>query len=256
MDDLADGSATLSPAGLRPSSALLGSILCSHSLPMGILSQLKVPEALRVALAQDLAECSLVGVEGQLREFHADPADASEDSVLNSYRGKNGAGFAMAAVMAARLAGASTRELSLWREFGLGFGALRQLRNDQDDLVSGHDDDLRNAVVTHLFAHLLAGSDKPTRQRLLALHRAAPTSPDARRDLKNQLLDATVIRGYSGVVGTLQAALHRILDELGGGSAFLQALHGLVRESAQLHPTLIGAVRETGDLPSTASRAR
>ncbi len=67
LDDVADGAA--SPVELRPDEALLAAIVCSHSLPTAVIAGQELPDRLRHLLMTDLAEGSLIGVEGQLREF-------------------------------------------------------------------------------------------------------------------------------------------------------------------------------------------
>lgn len=254
VDDLADRDATHGgDAGLSLKQARLAAMLCLHILPAQILARLAIDSRLRDDLTADLNDGSLVGAEGQLREYRANPATADQNSVLRCYRGKNGGGFGLAGVMAARLAGADPTELRRWREFGHGLGALRQLRNDEDDLVSGRGEDLRNRVVTYLLTCLFADASASERQDLLDLYTRARKSEPARGELRRRLLDPDLLRRYLSQTAGLSRELHGILDQF-GDRPYLGPLHALVTESARPHPLLHSEGATRSSAPFLASR--
>lgn len=63
---------------------------------------------------------------------------------------KNGAPYGMACALPARLSGAQEERVTQWQDFGTALGLLGQLRNDQEDLVTGRDEDARNQTATYL----------------------------------------------------------------------------------------------------------
>jgi len=175
-------------------------------------------------------------ISGQLLDFDEEPANATPESVLLAYRGKTGAPYAMACAMAATLAGADGHQTDRWRELGGKFGVLRQLVNDQLDLISGRDEDLANGTATYLLAYLLQSLTATRKEESLALHSAAAKSPDARQKLRDQMLAPSVIGGYVESVKAMVGDAHATLDELGGEPAYVAELYALLDEAMGQSP--------------------
>lgn len=237
LDDLADGHGAHTPAGLGADEALLASVLSGQALPIRVVQAQPVPDAIRTALTREIVDCWIDAVEGQLRDLRCDLADASRDAVLAAYRGKSGAPFGMITAMAAILAGAQAERTERWREFGDVFGILWQLFNDQEDLFSGRDEDLRNGTVTYLLACALEETRPAARARVAELGRAAHASEPARARLRALLLAPAVLRRFEKDLATFRDDAHRVLDELGGEETYVAMLRQLVDQAAGMYLT-------------------
>lgn len=227
LDDLADGNGTAAGGRIAPERALLASIVGGHLLPIRIVRSLPVPESTRGALAGEIVTCGVLAAEGQLRDLRGTAESATRDSVLTAYRGKSSAPFGMITAMAAILAGAEEDRTERWREFGHLFGILWQLFNDQEDIVSGRNEDLRNGTVTYLLACALEEAPAD-REHVLRLHAAARGSEQARAELTAVLLAPAVLDRFHESLDGFQNEAHRLLDGLGGHEEHLPVLHRLV----------------------------
>ncbi|PIM71677.1 hypothetical protein CTU88_16710 [Streptomyces sp. JV178] len=237
LDELADGHGAHTPRGLGADEALLAAVLSGQALPIRVVQAQSVSDPLRNALTCEIVNCWIGAVEGQLRDLRGDLGAACPDSVVEAYRGKSGAPFAMITAMAAILAGADHDRTELWREFGDVFGVLWQLFNDQEDLLSGRDEDLRNGTVTYLLACALDEASPGTRARLLELSAAARESEPARDELRTRLLAPAVLHRYEKDLGTYRDEAYRVLDRLGGHAHHVSALRQLVDQSAGMYLT-------------------
>lgn len=237
LDDLADGRGANPPRGLGADEALLAAVLSGQSLPIRIVQAQSVSDALRNALTCEIVNCGIGAMEGQLRDLRGDLGAASPESVVETYRGKSGAPYGMITAMAAILAGADHDRTELWREFGDVFGVLWQLFNDQEDLLSGRDEDLRNGTVTYLLACALDEASPVTRARLVELGAAARESDPARDELRTRLLAPAVLHRYEKDLGTYRDEAYRVLDRLGGHAHHVSALRELVDQSAGMYLT-------------------
>ncbi|MER6162305.1 polyprenyl synthetase family protein [Streptomyces sp. NPDC001868] len=237
LDDLADGHGTHTPAGLGTNEALLASLLGGQALPIRIVQAQPVPDAVRNALTGEIVNGCIDAVEGQLRDLRSDVRGASPDEVVAAYHGKSGVPFGMITAMAAILSGAATERTERWREFGDAFGILWQLFNDQEDLLSGRDEDLRNGTTTYLLACALEENPPGTRARITELRRAAGDSEPARAELRALLLAPAVLRRFEKDLAAFRDDTHRVLDELGGDETHLPALRQLVDQAAGMYLT-------------------
>ncbi|WP_244216969.1 polyprenyl synthetase family protein [Streptomyces carpinensis] len=248
LDDLADAHATHPAADDDDSRALLAAVIAGNPLPLLVVQSQQIPPSLRPTLSAEILRCWIAATEGQLKDLHPQAATATRASVISTYRGKSGAPFAMITAMAAELAGAGAQRVRLWRAFGDEFGVLWQLFNDQEDILSGRHEDLLNGTVTYLLACALEQADPHAAQRVLALHRAAPTSAHARAELTGLLQTPAVLHRFASDIAGFGDRAHRILDRLGGDQAHLRVLHDLVDRSSAtlLQPRTAGAgtVRE------------
>ncbi|MEV0560558.1 class 1 isoprenoid biosynthesis enzyme [Dactylosporangium sp. NPDC050588] len=233
LDDLADGG-PFDPA--RCNADILAALGVGSHLPARLLREARVPDATKVAAQAELSRGWLDGISGQLLDLAARPATATTASVLASYEGKTGAPYAMATAAAACLAGADPGRVDRWRDVGRRFGVLRQLTNDQRDLVTGRDEDLRNGAATFLVMLLLDGVPAAQRPGLLALHAAAATSADARAEFKALLTGPEHLRAYHGRVDAMVAEVHGALHALGGTPPYTSALHTLVDDAMLAFP--------------------
>ncbi|MPY64143.1 polyprenyl synthetase family protein [Streptomyces spongiae] len=235
LDDLADNQVTGTPEGLGAHEALLAAVVAGQALPIRIVQAQPVPDAVRNALTAEIVNCWFPAVEGQLRDLRGDTEGAAREAVASAYRGKSGAPFAMITAMAAIWAGVDSGRIRLWREFGDVFGILWQLFNDQEDILSDRNEDLRNGTVTYLLACALEEAPPGARGRVLDLSGAARSSERARQDLTELLLAPAVLRRYREDLDTFRDEAYRVLGELGGHEEPLAALRQLVDQSAALY---------------------
>ncbi|MFF3611761.1 polyprenyl synthetase family protein [Streptomyces sp. NPDC002580] len=234
LDDLADGQALFAAGGLDESQALLATVISGTPLPLLVVQSPRIPEAARGPLSAEIVKCWILATEGQLRDLRADLGAATREAVVTAYLGKSGAPFSMVTAMAARLAGSPHERVELWREFGNVFGILWQLFNDQHDILTGRDEDLVNGTVTYLLACVLEDVTPGSTDRLLELHAAARTSPEARTAMTDVLLAPDVLRTYERDIDTFRDRALRLLDELGGDEAHLALLRDLVDRASPM----------------------
>ncbi|MEW2168303.1 polyprenyl synthetase family protein [Streptomyces sp. NPDC007084] len=247
LDDLADGQAASAAGNLDESEALLATLIGGTMLPLLVVGSPRVPEAARAPLSAEVVRCWVSGTEGQLRDLRADIRDATRDAVVAAYLGKSGAPFSMVTAMAARLAGRGDERVELWREFGNVFGILWQLFNDQQDILTGRNEDLANGTVTYLLACALENTAPDARDAALRLHTEARHSAEAREAFTAVLLAPDVLRQYEEDIFRFRDRAHGLLDKLGGDPAHLVLLHDLVDQASPmlLHPreAVAGALR-------------
>lgn len=270
LDDLADARGAGAPEGSAANEALLASVIGGQSLVFRLLGAQPVSDEVRLALTAEVADGWIGAVDGQLKDLRGGAENATRASVRAVYSAKSGAPFGMITAMAALLAdreghgdsgglggsggawgtggaegsggargaGGSGRKgerVARWRAFGDVFGILWQLFNDQEDILSGRDEDLRNGTVTYLLACALDEADPAGRRRLLDLGTAARNSEEARRDLKDALLAPTVLGRFRKDLDELRDEAHRLLREADGHPEYTDALHELVDQAAGLH---------------------
>ncbi|NXY98036.1 polyprenyl synthetase family protein, partial [Streptomyces sp. BR123] len=217
------------PPAIDRNEGLLASVLTGTVLPLRIIRSLPAPTAVHDLLTAEIATGWAVGAEGQLTDIGSDPARATPQSVITAYRGKSGGPFSMITAMAAILAGADSARVGLWREFGYVFGILWQIFNDQEDILSGRNEDLLNGTATYLLACTLEDSREPgARDHVLALSAAARNSGPARAELARILLSPAALHRYRADLEAFRADAHRILGVLGGDEQYLPVLRHLV----------------------------
>ncbi|WP_406836073.1 polyprenyl synthetase family protein [Streptomyces sp. AHU1] len=234
LDDLADGQAVFTAGGLGESEALLATVISGIPLPLLVVQSPRIPEKVRGALSAEVVRCWITATEGQLRDLRADVGAATRDAVVAAYLGKSGAPFSMVTAMAAQLAGCPDERVELWREFGNVFGILWQLFNDQQDILTGRNEDLANGTVTYLLACALEGAGPDAAGRVLELHVAARRSPDAGAALTDMLLAPEVLRRYEEGIGVFRDRAHFLLSGLGGDAAYSAVLHDLVDRASPM----------------------
>lgn len=243
LDDLADGQGAFVAGDLSESEALLATVISGNPLPVLVVNSPRIPESVRGALTAEVVNCWIVATEGQLSDLGGDVGAVARDSVVTAYRGKSGAPFSAITAMAAELAGVEKGRVELWREFGNVFGVLWQMFNDQEDILSGRNEDLLNGTVTYLFACAVEEAAPHYRERVLGLHADARNSHHARAELTEVLLAPDVLRRYEEDIDTFRHEAHAILDELGGDEAYVPVLRQLVDHSSRmlLQPGLVSA---------------
>ncbi|MFB6808104.1 polyprenyl synthetase family protein [Streptomyces sp. NPDC056387] len=245
LDDLADGHGTTTSDSLDQNEALLASVLGGTVLPIRVIQSLPVPVTVRGALTAEIATGWAVGAEGQLMDMAGDVRNATRNSVIAAYRGKSGGPYSMITAMAAILSGASDERVELWREFGFIFGILWQIFNDQEDILSGRNEDLLNGTVTYLLACALDDApDLRAREELLDRCAAARHAEQARTELTRHLLAPEVLHPYSAELDAYRREAHRLLTVLGGHEQHVPLMRHLVDHAAQmlLRPALAAAV--------------
>lgn len=236
LDDFADDETVSRRSPVEINTGILAALGVGSHLAGNLLAGIPASDAVRNDLRAELSRGWLDAINGQLRDLTEQPTSATLESILRSYQGKTGAPYAMAAAMAARLAGCTEGRVDEWRAFGLTFGLLRQLINDQRDLVTGRNEDLRNGTATYLLVHYLRLLPYERRADALRLLAAAQESAAARHELSERMLEAGVIEGYADSITPLIRGAHDSIDALGGEEAYVRELHGLVDETAGLFP--------------------
>jgi heptaprenyl diphosphate synthase len=236
LDDLVDQAESRPSDPIVTNKGILAAMMAGSYLPARLVDGADVDPVTMTRLHAEFCRGWTDAISGQLLDFEASAAAATPESVLLSYRGKTGAPYAMACAMAAALAGAQADRTTRWRDLGGKFGVLRQLLNDQVDLVSGRDEDLANGTATYLLAYVLQSLPAARRTGFLALHAAAATSAEARHEIKDQMLAPAVVRAYVRSVEAMVRDAHATLDELGGDQAYVAELHALLDEAMSQSP--------------------
>ncbi|MEJ8645548.1 polyprenyl synthetase family protein [Streptomyces sp. MS1.HAVA.3] len=189
---------------------------------------------MRSALITEFLNGWIIGVDGQTDDMRGDIAGASRKSVIETYRGKSGAPFGMITAMAAVFSGTTGAKVDLWREFGYVFGILWQIFNDQDDILSGRDEDLLNGTVTYLLASVIEDASPDVRDHILRLCADAGCSDQARAELAGLLRTPLALDRYRAEIDGFRAEAYRILDELGGDEFYSPVLRRLVDHASQM----------------------
>ncbi|MEU9138546.1 polyprenyl synthetase family protein [Streptomyces sp. NPDC048404] len=234
LDDLADGQAVFAAGALGESEALLATVISGIPLPLLVVQSPRIPEKARGPLSAEVVRCWITATEGQLRDLRADVGAATRDAVVTAYLGKSGAPFSMVTAMAALLADRSDERVELWREFGNVLGILWQLFNDQQDILTGRNEDLANGTVTYLLACAVESAGRDSADHVLELHAAARHSPDAGAALTGILLAPEVLHRYEQDIAAFRDRAHRLLYELGGDAAYSAVLHDLVDRASPM----------------------
>ncbi|MFD5408430.1 polyprenyl synthetase family protein [Streptomyces nojiriensis] len=234
LDDLADANGASISGELTENEALLASVITGNSLPIQILLSQDLPESARSALITEILNGWIIGVDGQIDDMRGDICSASRKSVVETYRGKSGAPFGMITAMAAIFSGTTAEKVELWREFGYVFGILWQIFNDQEDILSGRNEDLLNGTVTYLLASVLEDASPDSREQILDLCAAAGRSHQARVELEGLLRTPIALDRYRAEIDAFRAEGYRILDELGGDETYLPVLRHLVDHASQM----------------------
>ncbi|MFJ8013447.1 polyprenyl synthetase family protein [Streptomyces sp. NPDC096339] len=246
LDDLADANGARICGELTENEALLASVITGNSLPIQIVLDQNLPESARSALVTEILNGWIIGVDGQIDDMRGEAGKASRASVVETYRGKSGAPFGMITAMAAIFSGTTAEKVELWREFGYIFGILWQIFNDQEDILSGRDEDLLNGTVTYLLASVIEDAPLESRDHILGLSATAGRSTEARAELAALLRTPVALDRYRAEIDEFRDEAHRILDELGGDQASSAVLRHLVDHASQM---LLEA--DLGPVPAT-----
>lgn len=234
LDDLADGQGGTKIAELSENEALLASLITGHMLPIQVVQSQQAPEQVRSALTTEITSGWIAAVEGQLDDMRGDIDRAARESVIAAYRGKSGAPFGMITAMAAILSGANAEKIEQWREFGYVFGILWQIFNDQDDILSGRNEDLLNGTVTYLLACALEDASPQGRADIMDLYESSQSSHQSRSELTDLLLRPSVLSSYHRDIESFRKEAYRILTDIGGDESYRPVLRELIDLSAQM----------------------
>ncbi|MFB6612782.1 polyprenyl synthetase family protein [Streptomyces sp. NPDC085524] len=234
LDDLADANGTRMCGELTENEALLASVITGNALPIQIILAQKLPESVRRRLVTEILKGWIISVDGQIDDMRGEIGKASRASVAETYRTKSGGPFGMITAMAAIFSRTTARKVELWREFGYVFGVLWQLFNDQEDILSGRGEDLRNGTVTYLLASVIEDAPARSRDHILGLRSAAPRSAVARAELDVLMRRPVALGRYRADIDGFRGEAHRILDELGGDQTYSPVLRHLVDHASQM----------------------
>ena len=249
LDDLADGYALDALDGAMLT-AMPASIANLAVLPLDYIEAQDATPALKSTWRRELLWSSRLAAEGQLAD--ASPADiVGREHVLAGYRGKTGAAYARDAVMAARIrrdGGLDGETIGRWREFGMLYGVLRQLHNDNSGDAAEDNEDLVNYTPTLRLAHAFSTSGTGQRRHLVRLRQAARTNPAARLRLHGILTSKPVTASYHRDVRGLHHQACLLLDSLCAGGPYRDVLR------AGLDLATICAIRSHDPAPRLGQR--
>jgi geranylgeranyl pyrophosphate synthase len=233
FDDVIDHATTAYTEQITAEESVMAAVVCGSALPTRVLAD-GFDTSTAVPVVTEFFWAWIHSNEGQLLDVAGKPGTASSQDVLNTYRRKNGAPYGMACALAARVAGVDDRQVARWREFGVLLGMLGQFRNDQEDVASSRDEDLRNQTATYLLTHLLDSAEDPDgRADLVQLVDQAPHSDAARNGLHSRLLHADHLRGYLARVAELRGEVYAALHATGRTGGAVRALEGFVEQAAE-----------------------
>ena len=239
LDDLVDAQPTHHHphAGeIETNKRILTAIGVGSHLTTRVIARIPAPGPVRARLAEEVSRCWLDGISGQLDDLSQQPLSATPESIERSYRGKTGAPYAMATTTAACLAEADPRRVAGWHAFGQTFGLLRQFVNDQRDLATGRNEDLRNGTATYLLAVFLRSLRDGELHQATDLLKAAQDSADAVAELSAWMLQDAMVERYADTMMPTFRDAHVRLNALGGEPEYIAALHGMIDETAGFFP--------------------
>ncbi|MCV7283051.1 polyprenyl synthetase family protein [Mycolicibacterium flavescens] len=236
VDDVIDTAQLTQADPTELNCGLMTAIAVGNRLPQIIFGDLIVSDSVRFRLITEYGSGSVAALSGQLTDLVLDAETATLDDVLRSYEGKTGGPYGMAAALGAHLAECDADRVDAWRSFGRKFGVLRQLVNDQRDLITGRDEDLRNGTATYLLVHLLRTVSPARRAELIGLHRQARTSEAARAELKQAMVAPDMVSGYAEAIRPMVRTAHESLASFGGDSRCVTDLAELIDETVSLYP--------------------
>jgi heptaprenyl diphosphate synthase len=233
FDDVIDHATTAYDEQITAEESVMAAVVCGSSLPTRVLAD-GLDTSNAVPVVTEFFWAWIHSNEGQLLDVAGKPGTASSQEVLNTYRRKNGAPYGMACALAARVAGVDDLQVTRWREFGVLLGMLGQFRNDQEDLATSRDEDLKNQTATYLLTHLFDSAEDPDgRADLVNLVDQAPHSDVARHRLRSRLLDTDHLRGYLARVAELRAEVYAALRATGKTGGAVRALEEFVEQAAE-----------------------
>src|SRR5262245_50867031 len=215
---------------------VMTAIAVGNYLPLSIFGDLAVTDAVRFRLVTEYGNGCIDALGGQLTDLVLDAETATPDDVLRNYEGKTGAPYGLSAALAAQLAACDADRVDAWRSFGRTLGVLRQLVNDQRDLVTERDEDLRNGTATYLLVHLLGTVSTVRRAELIGLHRQARTSDEAPGEPEAAVVAADLVSSYAETIQPMVRAARDTLASLGGDPQCVTELAGLIDETVSYFP--------------------
>lgn len=236
LDDMIDSPQLALSEPAEFNRGVMTSIAVGNYLPLNIIGDLDVSDAVRFRLMTEYSNGCIDALGGQLTDLVLDAETATLDDVLRNYERKTGAPYGMSAGLAAQLAGCDAGRVDAWRSFGRALGVLRQLVNDQRDLATERDEDLRNGTATYLLVHLLGTVSTARREELIGLHRQARTSEKARAELKHAMLAPDVVSSYAETIQPIVRDARDTLAALGGDPQCVAELAGIIDETISYFP--------------------
>jgi heptaprenyl diphosphate synthase len=236
LDDMIDSPQLARSDPAEFNRGVMTAIAVGNYLPLSIFGDLAVSDAVRVRLITEYGNGCIDALSGQLTDLVLKAETATVDEVLRNYEVKTGAAYGMSAALAAHLAELDADRVDAWRSFGRALGVLRQLVNDQRDLVTERDEDLQNGTATYLLVHLLGSVSNARRAELIDLHQQARTCAEARTELKRAMLAADIISGYADSIQPIVRAARDALASLGGDPQCVTGLSALIDDTISHYP--------------------
>lgn len=239
LDDMMDGDLAAAWAAYRPAEILLAATTLIAALPPLALAEVNAPPTVVLALQRALARSALVMSAGQQYDVAtAGAADPDAAAVELSVSRKSGEALALAAELAALLAGAPPEIVGHYAAMGRAYGTAAQIRSDIVDLfVAAHSRDLASGTRTLPVARYLHTLPVADRRPFLALLDKARVSPLARARVRRRLRAAGMARECAVIVELYCQAAYDSLSKCGASGPAAAALHGMIATCSLFDPS-------------------
>lgn len=237
LDDVMDGDPRPWWLLYRPAEVLLAAFTLIGALPQLALAAVHAPPRTIAAMQRELAATGMVMSAGQQADIAMTRAvRPSTSTVERSVQRKSGAAHALAATLAARLAGARAPQRLAFGRVGRAIGTAAQLASDCHDLFLTVDSrDLAHGTRSLPVALYLESLRGGNRERFLALLEAARTDASVRGMVRQQLIAANVLQACAMIIETYCREAHTALNRAGGQEPDLSALRCLIDDHSMLN---------------------
>lgn len=243
LDDLMDGDARPWWQGRRPAEVLLAGATLVSALPQALLAELDAPPATVALMLRTLAQSGLVISAGQQRDITAAGRDdRTAEQVEALVAAKSGEVHALAAALAAQIAGAGAETVDRYRRYGRAIGTASQIASDCYDIfVAPESRDLRAGARTLPIVLAIRSLSGERRDAFLALLQQAEGDAAARTTLRHRLIDAGIVHTCALVVALHCRHAYAALAESGASGPARDQLGQIIRDCSLIAETLTGA---------------
>lgn len=236
LDDLMDGDPRPWWQGYRPSEVLLAGATLVSALPQLLIAELEAPPETIARMLHALAEAGMVISAGQQRDIAgAGRDDLTVEDVEASVAAKSGAVHGLAARLAAQLAGADDTTAARYEQMGRALGTAAQLVSDCYDIFVAPDSrDLRQGTRTLPVVLALTAMSGDEHTAFCSLLREAEAKADARRAVRQRLLEAGTVRRAATIIDICCRRAYAALADAGASGTAKADLERLIRDCSLL----------------------
>jgi geranylgeranyl pyrophosphate synthase len=240
LDDLMDGDARPWWRDYRPAEVLLAGATLISALPQIAIAELDAPPPTIALLQRTLVRAGIVISAGQQRDLAAAGRDdLTVEAVEELVAAKSGETHALAAALAAQIAGADAATVERYQRMGRALGTAAQIATDCHDLFLAPDSrDLQHGARTVPVVAGLRALSGDGRAALLALLRRAQSDAEARAAARSRLRALGAIRVSALIVAIYCRRAYAALAESGASGAAQDTLEQLIRDCSLVRPTL------------------